>query len=199
MPVDTTTREMLDRTIAVIETDGEEGVRVVDIAKHVGVAVATLFHLFGNRESLIHAAQVERYVRGQRELIEEFDVAAAIARTKEEFRAVVIRLIRSELAPANAAKRHSRQAALGSAFGRDELTAVMAHSHHSLCLGLQVPFDRAQEKFWIDPDLDTLAMAHWMIGLFNSRVLIEVGSPHLDRRAWDDLSLRSILRLIFVD
>ena len=64
MQLDTTARDMLNRTIAVIETDGEEGVRVVDIAKHVGVAVTTLFHLFGNRDSLIRAAQIERYVRG---------------------------------------------------------------------------------------------------------------------------------------
>ena len=35
MQLDTTARDMLNRTIAVIETDGEDGVRVVDIAKHV--------------------------------------------------------------------------------------------------------------------------------------------------------------------
>jgi AcrR family transcriptional regulator len=109
MQLDTTARDMLNRTIAVIETDGEEGVRVVDIAKHVGVAVTTLFHLFGNRDSLIRAAQIERYVRGLATMIEEFDVATAIAKTKEDFRAVVIRMVRSEIAPINSAIRQSRQ------------------------------------------------------------------------------------------
>ena len=27
----------------------------------------------------------------------------------------------------------------------------------------------------------------------------EAGSPQLDRRAWDDLTLKSILRVLFVD
>ena len=190
---------MLNRTIAVIESDGEEGVRVVDIAKHVGVAVTTLFHLFGNRESLIQAAQIERYVRGLSVAIEEFDVATAIAKTKEDFRAVVIRMVRSEIAPANAATRHSRQGVFGSAYGHSDLTQALTSSQNSLCLGLQVAFNRAQENGWVDPTLDTLATAYWILGLINSRVFIEVGSPQLDRRAWDDLTLKSILRVLFVD
>lgn len=199
MQIDTTARDMLNRTIAVIESDGEEGVRVVDIAKHVGVAVTTLFHLFGNRESLIQAAQIERYVRGLSVAIEEFDVATAIAKTKEDFRAVVIRMVRSEIAPANAATRHSRQGVFGSAYGHSDLTQALTSSQNSLCLGLQVAFNRAQENGWVDPTLDTLATAYWILGLINSRVFIEVGSPQLDRRAWDDLTLKSILRVLFVD
>ena len=199
MQLDTTARDMLNRTIAVIETDGEEGVRVVDIAKHVGVAVTTLFHLFGNRDSLIRAAQIERYVRGLATMIEEFDVATAISKTKEDFRAVVIRMVRSEIAPINSAIRQSRQGVFGSAYGRRELTTALTESHNSMCLGLQVAFDRAKDNGWIEPTLDTLATAYWVLGLINSRVLIEAGSPQLDRRAWDDLTLKSILRVLFVD
>jgi AcrR family transcriptional regulator len=199
MPADTAAHDMLNRTIAVIETDGEEGVRVVDIAKHVGVAVTTLFHLFGNRDSLIMAAQIERYVRGQASMIEEFDVATAIARTKEDFRAVVIRMVRSETAPINSAIRQSRQGVFGSAYGQSELMTAITSSHNSMCLGLQVALERAKENGWIEPTIDTLATAYWMLGLLNSRVFIEVGSPQVDRRAWDDLTLKSILRVLFVD
>jgi AcrR family transcriptional regulator len=194
MQLDTTARDMLNRTIAVIETDGEEGVRVVDIAKHVGVAVTTLFHLFGNRDSLIRAAQIERYVRGLATMIEEFDVATAIAKTKEDFRAVVIRMVRSEIAPINSAIRQSRQGVFGSAYGRRELTTALTESHNSMCLGL-----RAKDNGWIDSTLDTLATSYWILGLMNSRVFIETGSPQLDRRAWDDLTLKSILHVLFID
>jgi AcrR family transcriptional regulator len=199
MPADTAAHDMLNRTIAVIETDGEEGVRVVDIAKHVGVAVTTLFHLFGNRDSLIMAAQIERYVRGQASMIEEFDVATAIARTKEDFRAVVIRMVRSETAPINSAIRQSRQGVFGSAYGQSELMTAITSSHNSMCLGLQVALERAKENGWIEPAIDTLATAYWILGLMNSRVFIEVGSPQVDRRAWDDLTMKSILRVLFVD
>jgi len=199
MPADTAAHDMLNRTIAVIETDGEEGVRVVDIAKHVGVAVTTLFHLFGNRDSLIMAAQIERYVRGQASMIEEFDVDTAIARTKEDFRAVVIRMVRSETAPINSAIRQSRQGVFGSAYGQSELMTAITSSHNSMCLGLQVALERAKENGWIEPTLDMLATAYWILGLINSRVFIEAGSPQLDRRAWDDLTLKSILRVLFVD
>ena len=199
MHLNTTARDMLNRTIAVIETDGEDGVRVVDIAKHVGVAVTTLFHLFGNRDSLIRAAQIERYIRGQASMIEEFDVATAIARTKEDFRAVVIRRVRSETAPINSAIRHSRQGVFGSAYGRRELTTALTDSHNSMCLGLQVAFERAKDNGWIDPTLDTLATAYWMLGLLNSRVFIEAGSPQVDRLAWDDLTMKSIMRVLFID
>ena len=199
MQLNTTARDMLNRTIAVIETDGEDGVRVVDIAKHVGVAVTTLFHLFGNRDSLIRAAQIERYIRGQASMSEEFDVATASARTKEDFRAVVIRMVRSETAPINSAIRHSRQGVFGSAYGRRELTTALTNSHNSMCLGLQVAFERAKDNGWIDPTLDTLATAYWMLGLLNSRVFIEAGSPQVDRLAWDDLTMKSIMRVLFID
>jgi hypothetical protein len=163
------------------------------------VAVTTLFHLFGNRDSLIRAAQIERYVRGLATMIEEFDVATAIAKTKEDFRAVVIRMVRSEIAPINSAIRQSRQGVFGSAYGRRELTTALTESHISMCLGLQVAFERAKDNGWIDSTLDTLATSYWILGLMNSRVFIETGSPQLDRRAWDDLTLKSILHVLFID
>jgi hypothetical protein len=78
------------------------------------------------------------------------------------------------------------------------MTAITS-SHNSMCLGLQVALERAKENGWIEPTIDTLATAYWMLGLLNSRVFIEVGSPQVDRRAWDDLTLKSILRVLFVD
>jgi arginyl-tRNA synthetase len=64
---------------------------------------------------------------------------------------------------------------------------------------LGTALERAKENGWIEPTLDTLATAYWILGLINSRVFIEAGSPQLDRRAWDDLTLKSILRVLFVD
>ena len=71
--------------------------------------------------------------------------------------------------------------------------------HHKKGIGDATLFKIAKENGWIEPTLDTLATAYWMLGLLNSRVFIEAGSPQLDRRAWDDLTLKSILRVLFVD
>jgi hypothetical protein len=62
-----------------------------------------------------------------------------------------------------------------------------------------VAFERAKDNGWIDSTLDTLATSYWILGLMNSRVFIETGSPQLDRRAWDDLTLKSILHVLFID
>lgn len=199
MAIDTKAVDMIARTIAVIEAEGEDGVRVVDIAKHVGVAVTTLFHLFGNRESLILVAQVERYVRGQATMIQDFDVATALAHSTEDFRAVVIRMVRHELSASQATIRISRQGVLGSAFGRTELSQAIITSQLSMSTGLQVALDRALENKWIDPKVDTMAVAYWILGLFNSRVMIESAPTQVDRRAWDAMTLAAILRILFVD
>jgi len=190
---------ILERTVAVIESGGEASVRVVDIAKHVGVAVTTLFHHFGTREQLIEAAQVQRYVHTLGTTIEELEVATAIAAGHEDFRGLVLRFVRGLLTPSAESGRRSRLSVLGSATHDPRLAALVGDMHQSLSVGLRNVLDRAQEKGWIEPSLDTLATAHWMLETLFARGINEIGQQQFDRRAWDDLALRSILRTLFND
>ena len=190
---------VLEQTIAVIEKDGEQAVRVVDIAKHVGVAVTTLFHLFGTRETLVATAQVERYVRSLGSSIEELDVATALAQGLEDFRGLIIRFVRNLLGSSEQGSRRSRLAVAGTAAGDRALATNIGNAHHSLCLGLSVVLDRARTEKWIEPSLEPLSTAHWMIETLFARAFNEVGEQSFDRRAWDDLALRSVLRTLFND
>lgn len=190
---------ILEGTVAVIEADGVDSVRVVDIARHVGVAVTTLFHHFGSREQLIEAAQLHRYVGTLGAAIEELEVATAIAAGHEDFRGLVLRFVRGLLAHNVESTRRSRMSVAGAATSDQRLAARLGDTHQSLCAGLRNTLDRARERGWIEPSLDTLATAHWILETLNSRGVNEIGAQALDRRAWDDLALRSILRTLFND
>ena len=190
---------ILDRTVAVIESGGEDSVRVVDIAKHVGVAVTTLFHHFGTRQNLIAAAQVQRYVSTLGTTIEELDVATALAAGHEDFRGLILRFVRDLLTASAETSRRSRISVAGSAALDVPLANLVGDMHHSLCVGLGNALSRAHEKGWIEQSLDPLATAHWVIEMLFSKGLNEIGNQQLDRRAWDDLALRSILRTLFND
>lgn len=192
-------RLVLDRVVTVIESDGEDAVRVVDVARHVGTAVATVFHLFGSREGLVEAAQVDRYVRDLGSTIEELDVATALASGLDDFRALVIRFVRDLLANGQASTRRSRLAVAGRAASDPGLGAVIGSAHRSLCSGLAAALQRAVDNTWVDPDLNATATAHWMLEMLFARGLAELGDQPLDRRAWDDLALRSVLRTLFND
>ena len=191
--------KILERAVAVIESGGEGSVRVVDIAKHVGVAVTTLFHHFGTREQLLEAAQVERYVRDLGTTIEELEVATALAAGHEDFRGLMLRFVRGLLASSAEPARRSRLSVSGDATLDPRLASVVGNAHHSLCTGLANVLERAIGQRWIEPSLDPLATAHWIVEMLFARGFNEIGQQSFDRRAWDDLVLRSVLRTLFND
>lgn len=198
MAVATSSRErMLEAAIAVIETDGEAGVRVDRIAEAANVAKPSLYHFFTNRDGLIVAAQAERYRRslvfGLHLLVEPVQRA----QSRDEFAMLLRNLIRSFRDPAGVARRRQRIQVLGSAASRPELRRMIREVEDQAAAETAGVFRIAQERGWITTRFDLTIVAHWWFGVMLGRHLIDDVLHDEQSDQWSEIALEALEHVIF--
>lgn len=68
-PDPSTRQRLIDATLAVIDEQGVEAVKVVDVANRAETTTGSLYWFFKNRQALVNAALAERYVTHMREVL----------------------------------------------------------------------------------------------------------------------------------
>jgi AcrR family transcriptional regulator len=194
--VDTRTR-LLEAAIEIIDTKGEVGLRVRDIAAAAGVTEPSIYHFFGSREGLIIAAQAHRYVHGQVAAFRNFEQAVYTCRTKKQF----VQIARQTLTavyenPQAVGVRSARVNVLGSAQTRPELARQLADAQRVANKALAEPLRFARDKGWVRKDVDLEILAAWVIGQINGRVLMEIDPIADDMKKWDDISIDAVLTML---
>lgn len=197
------TRErLLEAAIAVIEAEGEVGVRVDQIATTAGVTKPVLYHHFGDREGLIVAAQAERFRRALRFGLAEVAAGAERCQSAADFAALVAAWVRSFGTVDGIQRRRMRIEVLGSAVSRPALHASVqaAADDHTSELAAIIQF--AQERGWVSTQFSAATHAAWWTGLVLSRHLVETEPQRHDVDQWDGLTehvLRFIMRPVGAD
>lgn len=191
--VDTRTR-LLDAAVHLIETKGEVGLRVRDVASMAKVTEPSIYHFFGSREGLIVAAQALRYVQGQVKGLRVFEASVYACTSKKQF----IELVRSALRdlygnPQSADNRAVRINVLGSAQSRPELARQLAEMQRVANKALAEPLAFAQDKGWVRKGVNLEMLSAWIIGQINGRVLLEIDPTLTDTATWDNISIDAVL------
>lgn len=188
---------MLEAAIAVIETDGEAGVRVDRIAEKANVAKPSLYHFFKNRDGLIIAAQAERYRRslvfGLHLLVEPVQRA----RSRDEFASLLRNVIRSFRDPAGVARRRQRIQVLGSAASRPELRRMIREAEDQAAAETEAVFRVAQQRGWITTHFDLSIAVRWWFGVILGRHLIDDVFDDDQSAQWDDIALEALEHILF--
>lgn len=192
----TTRDRLLAAAIEVIEADGEQSVRVRDIAAAAGVTEAPLYHYFGDRDGLISEAQALRYGQGQIEVIEEFAAAAVRCRSAEEFLAVVRSSLEEVYQPARAPRRAARVNVLGSAVSRPELWERLADQQAAANAMLADVVSIAQARGFVRPDFDANMFAVWVLGMGTGRVLLELDPDAAGSTEWNSIAIDAALAVM---
>lgn len=190
---------LLARTVDIIDSAGEQSVRVEEISAHCGVSITSLYHHFGNREGLIESAQAERFARTTRRNIHEFvtDVDRALSRSELRvlIRAWVTRLVGSDAA----AVRRVRTQVLASALTRPKLMEHVVGLNRTQFDTVAAALERARERGHLGATLDARAAAISFTCLAFGRVLAEidpVDGPASEQN-YIDFATQSIDRLLF--
>lgn len=187
------TRErILDAAIAAIEAGGEASLRVDAIAETAAITKPSIYHFFGDRDGLVAAAQAERYRRSALSGVDEVTAAAKAATTREEFVAVLERVVDIAMEPAGNDRRAARVQMFGSAVSRPELTErmvttlkeTMAHYDEFIA----VPFDRG----WTRTKLDVDTIALWWMSVTFGRHLWDLAADRRLNRQWKELVLAQL-------
>jgi AcrR family transcriptional regulator len=152
-------------TIALIESDGAERVRVADLARRAGVGIPTIYYHFESRAHLIAVAQVARYeamMAPLRELMGTIETAIA-ASDENLYWSSLRRYFEMVFEPAQIDGKD----AMGRLFLGDTREESPAHDAATF---IARQFSRwvatvtgAQTRGWVNPDLDatTLTALFW--------------------------------------
>lgn len=183
-----TRQRLLDAAIAIIETEGESGVRVDRVSEMAHITKPSLYHFFGDRSGLIVAAQAERYRRalffGQDEFIRRLNGC----RSQSDFAAVIRAVAASFATPEGARRRAVRFEVLGSAVSRPELRAQVEAATATVADELGEAYDFAKEQGWILSPFSGRSLAMWWLGLILSRHLLDNNTELAMQDEWRQIT-----------
>ncbi|MFM8411069.1 MAG: TetR family transcriptional regulator [Alphaproteobacteria bacterium] len=154
-----TTAQILAAAVSLIETEGESGVRVHQLARKAGRTMGAVYHHFESREGLIEAARAQQF-RGRMESdIAAMDEAIARSRTPQELVDSLVGVLRVALAPERREARWSRVDVVGCARARPSLAEILGTEQHRI-MGLSIAtLQKAQDRGLLRSDVDVESLA----------------------------------------
>lgn len=190
--INNTRERLLKATAATIDKGGEGAVRIRDLTKSCDITAPSIYHFFGSREGLIDAAQAFRFSRGQLQLGDAFASAIHQCKNKTQFVELAHRFLATMFSPDRRAVRNTRLNVLGNAVNRPDLSKELARVQEESNKVVGEALRYAQSKGWVRDDFNGEMLAAWLVGMVNSRRLIEMNGVHPLSDEWDVIAKRSI-------
>ena len=187
--------QMISAAIEMMEVAGEGSVRVAKIAEKVGVTEPLVYHHFKNRAALVTAAYAEWYKRCQ-DLEVPIGQLMAMVNNQEEYERAVRASLTWSYQPERVAARGVRLSVIGAAQTNPELAKAVNEINRTFLTSLGKSTEMAQSKGWVRSDLDPMAVAYWLHGQINGRVVAEMDEGCIDLAKWDEISFDAIFSLI---
>jgi len=183
---------LLKATAVAIDKGGEGAVRIRDLTKSCNITAPSIYHFFGSREGLIDAAQAYRFSRGQLQLGNAFASAIHQCKNKAQFVKLAHQFLTTMFSYERRAIRNVRLNVLGNAVNRPDLSKELSHVQEESNKVVGEALRYAQSKGWVRDDFNGDMFAAWLVGMVNSRRLIEMNGTHPLSDEWDVIAKRSI-------
>lgn len=184
---------VLDKTIQIIEEHGEVAVRLRDLVSETGVALATIYKYFGNREGLLDSAYAEMYYQSAIHPLAPFEEAIAKCATAEECATLIEHFLSLQSNPDAVQRRRIRMTVIGSAQARPELAAKLADMNLQYAELFARIFQPARDKGWLRADFDLRTVAIWFMGIVNTRAPMDFRTSDWDQEEMHRLYTSTIL------
>jgi AcrR family transcriptional regulator len=178
-----TTAEILDRT-------GAHDVRVVDIARSSGITPGALYYFFRDKDELIEAANVVRFMRSNDMVSDEWDKIRSVD-THQEFVQVLDQLVATWFSESQHELRLKRLELLTSIHAPENLEKVSEAVRARFAAVLEL-LKKAQAEGWLAADFDSHAWCYLAMGMAHGRILAEI-DPHANQSMWNEVASRALL------
>lgn len=188
---------ILEAAIAVIETDGEAGVRVDQIADRANIAKPSIYHFFNSRDGLIIAAQAERYRRSLLFSVSALMEPIRACRSRDEFAMIIRNRIRAFALPEGRQRRRDRIQVLGSAASRPTLRAEIQAVESQAVAEFEWVFQYARERGWITTRFDLGIVSRWWFGVILGRHLVDDVLDEHDSEQWTEITIEAVEHIIY--
>lgn len=188
--------KILQAAIAILDTDGEAGLRVDRVVEAAGFTKPVLYHHFADRDALIVAAQVERYRRSLDEGLASLADSVHGAQTSAEFIDQLVEAIGDFTSPEGRHRRRLRIEILGSAVQRPELHAAITDANRGFVTSLGDFLTRARKAGLIAPKQDPRDLAAWWLSVVVGRHVIDVDADRFSDDQWTAITLSTVRFLL---
>ena len=199
MPRNPVAQRILDEAIRVIESGGESAIRLRDLVSETGIALATIYKYFENREGLIDSAYAEMYLRSAVVVFGDFRTAVAKVTTAREFADLLVYFFRRQAHADAASRRATRMTVLGSCATRPGLAAKVAEMNREFADLFVTTLGPAKERGWIKPRYDLRTLAIWFLGAINDRGPFDVSPSDWNIDQMNSIIEDTILSLLVLD
>lgn len=168
------------------------------VLKRAKASKGSLYHHFGSRHGLIVAAetkQLKAALTTDNEVVRKMIDAC---KNSNEFIAIVEFVIRAGVGTATVSVRR-------------RIIKSIAHAQHELDLAkdlktvatdgtifLAETLSLAQNRKWIKPDIDIMAVAFWLQGLFIGQILNDLANSPTSDEDWIKMTMRSTTEILSV-
>lgn len=191
---------VIDETVRVLETEGENAVRIANISAATGVSYGAIYHHFQDRDGLIRAAQFAR-LRRQPEgftqpLAESFERIEAGQGDATDLIDSIRAICRAIVDPQRQNVRLVRISVLAAAQSRPELHDALVDLHRPVMLEVRHLVARAQAMNLAARDLDPLAVATFLEAVAFGVVLQEYFGEQPDPEALVEVVFRSFMAMV---
>lgn len=187
-----TAQRVLEAAVEAIERGGEEAIQVEPLVRDLGLTVTAIYRWFGSRQGLVQAAQHERFTRLSSVGLETWGSAVARATSVAEAQGVVDQLVYTALRPEQAETRRRRVNALGSAFGRPELTVEISALVRQQVDDLARFLEQAHRGGVLSLQADARSVALWLPMAFLGRACFEIDPAPPSVDAWNQVCRRAL-------
>jgi AcrR family transcriptional regulator len=186
---------VLSATIDLIEQQGEDAVTVQQVLDRSGISSGSLYHHFRDRDGLIAAAQVTRFLRVT-EMDEELYRAVVSTDTRTTLLEQAERLAQFALTGDRQRLRWVRISAIVSAHQRPVLHETLSHAMTRLFDAMELHVAAAKKLGEVPDAIDARTLAIYATIYGHALVLDDLDPTATDHQGWLDVQ-RATFRAIF--
>ena len=197
-PLHPTAERLIDEVIEHLQQRGELRLRLRAVARDQHVSESLIHRHFGTREQLLVRAHGERFRRSRSAALADLGTVVSHCATREEFIVSLRVILRAEVSERGRATRLERLNVIGATGARpdlaEQISEILVAESATVADGLEF----AQDRGWICPTVDVLAVGMWLISLIDSQVCFELDTPMLDDLVWAN-TISTFLEVLLSD
>lgn len=192
------TRELILQHARIeLEKSGPVKFNILRVIENAGVARSSVYHQFGDRDGLITAVEVGRFIEEVRMSNELLRLSVNVVQTSDELFLLIEQALQAASSPVGRESRAHRIAVIAAAQNIPSLEAALAEQtnigDHYLAETLEI----AKVRGLISPVQPLLSIARMISTLFIGRISVDGFNSPDDDDAWVKTTV-SVLRFLLV-
>lgn len=187
------TAEKLVQTVSgMLESENPHDILVDEVLRISGVKRGSLYHFFGDFPSLVRATLLHRFSENVAADGAAMRAVAENATSKEDYWNKIRTLSALTQIPERSAWRAERARLVSLASSDADFADALALEQQRVTDAVAGAISTAQDKGWVDPELNPHAIAVFLQAYSLGRTVDDVSAQHIENASWQHVVDRAI-------